>query len=106
MVNLVSVEFISHNGGVGRSAMARYVTSPVQSQNIVSSAANQVTTLGAPTGAGKRYARVATDTAIWVAVGAAPNALTQTTSRVMLPAGEVEYFLCNVADKVAVVNAS
>jgi hypothetical protein len=78
------------------------VASSVSSENLTSSASNQQTTLTAP--ASDVLCRVSTDTAVYVAFGANPNALTGTAARFHMPAGAVEYFRVNVGDKGAVVN--
>lgn len=53
----------------------------------------------------KGYARVATDTTVYVALGANPDA-TVSTGRFLLPANSVEYFQIEVGNKVAVVTAA
>jgi biotin carboxyl carrier protein len=81
--------------------------SPVQSQEIVPSASNQQSA-AAPGTVGKSPlvgVLIKTDTNIYVASGANPNALTETTSRIMLLAGDTYHFYVQPGDKVAVVNA-
>lgn len=48
--------------------------------------------------------RVATDTAVYVSFGTAPNA-TSDTIKFFVPAGAVEYFRVKYQDKAAVVTA-
>jgi precorrin isomerase len=98
------VQFAFCKAGIssGRSEFMVPVASTVSSENITSSASNQQTTLTAP--AGDALCRVSTDTAVYVAFGANPNALTSTAARFHMPAGAVEYFRVNVGDKAAVVN--
>ena len=52
--------------------------------------------------ADKPMARVATDTAVYVAIGASPDATTA-TGRFFMPANTVEYFQIEIGNKVAVV---
>ena len=53
----------------------------------------------------RSFVRVSTDTAVYIATGADPNALTSTTARFYMPANSVEYFQIEKGNKVAVVNA-
>jgi hypothetical protein len=78
----------------------------VSSESVSVTGSNQTTTATAPetkTGGGYPFCRVSTDTAVYVAFGSAPNALTGTTTRFMLPAGAVDYFAVTPGDKAAVV---
>ena len=88
----------------GRSNIPVPIASSVTSENIASSASNQQTTAVAPAGLGEVMCRVATDTAVYVAFGANPNATTA-GSRFFMPANAVEYFRVVVGNKGAVVNA-
>lgn len=54
--------------------------------------------------AGQSICRVATDTAVYVSFGSAPNAGTDTI-RFFIPANAVEYFRVSVGDKAAVITA-
>lgn len=89
----------------GRSNIPVAIASSVTSENIASSASNQQTTATAPAALGDAICRVATDTAVYVAFGSNPNALTGTAARFYLPANAIEYFRVSVGDKAAVVNA-
>lgn len=51
------------------------------------------------------FVRICTDTAIYVAFGSNPNAVTSTTARFMMPAGSVDYFEMTIGDKVAICTA-
>lgn len=64
------------------------------------SGSNVATTAAAT--AGQSICRVATDTAVYVSFGSAPNA-TSDTIRFFLPANSIEYFRVSVGDKAAVV---
>lgn len=90
--------------GFGLGVLAVPLASTVASENITSSASNQQTTLTAPTGIGELVCRVATDTAVYVAFGTSPNALTGTGTRFFMPIGSVEYFRVAPGQKGAVVN--
>jgi hypothetical protein len=70
------------------------------------SASASATTAAAPElGGNPRVAcRVATDTAVYVSFGSAPNASTD-TDRVFLPAGAIDHFMVKAGDKASVVNA-
>ena len=74
------------------------------SETITPTSSNQQTTQVAPS-ANIAIARVATDTAVYVAFGTSPNALTSTAARAMIPAGGVDYFFVVAGQKAAVVNA-
>jgi hypothetical protein len=64
------------------------------------------TTATAPDlGGGRSKVRVATDTAVYISFGTAPNAETD-ASRLYLPAGAVEYFDIAALSKAAVVAAA
>lgn len=76
----------------------------VTSETITPSGSNQQTTITAPRIGERAVARIATDTAIYFALGASPDATTA-ASRVYLPAGGIEYVVCDAGDKVAVVTA-
>lgn len=54
--------------------------------------------------ASQNVCRVATDTAVYVSFGSAPNAGTDTI-RFFLPANAVEYFRVKSGDKAAVITA-
>ncbi len=69
------------------------------SQDIVPSGTNQQSAA-----ATKSYARVATDTQVYVCLGANPDA-TVSTARFLMLAGTVEYFQIEIGNKVAVVTA-
>lgn len=88
--------------GYGSSNIPVPIASSVTSEGIAPSASNQQTT--APTGLAEVMCRVATDTAVYVAFAANPNALTGTASRFFIPANGIEYFRVNPGNKAAVVN--
>ena len=72
------------------------------SEGIVPSGSNQQTTAAAATsGKLSLVCRVATDTAVYVAFGSNPNALSGTGTRALLPAGAVDYFIVAAGDKAA-----
>lgn len=71
----------------------------VVSENITPSGSNQQSAA-----ATKPHVRVATDTAVYVAIGANPDATTA-TGRYYMPANSVEYFQVEVGNKVATVTA-
>jgi hypothetical protein len=101
MANVVSVAFVQV-GLVQNNCPVPIIkgTSGIVSETITSSASNQQSAASS----GKSVARVATDTAIYVAVGSAPDATTA-TARVYMPANSVEYIQLSEGHKVAVVNA-
>lgn len=75
----------------------------IVSQGLVPSASNQQTTATAPTtGGGRTYCQVATDTAVYVAFGADPNATTA-ARRIFLPANTVRLVQVSAGDEGAVV---
>ena len=83
----------------GNSVPAAY-GEDVVSQDITPSASNQQSAA-----ATRDYARVATDTAIYVAIAPNPNASTSTTARFLIPANGVEYFKIQSGNKVAIITA-
>lgn len=72
----------------------------IVSETITPSGSNQQSSAAV-----KGYVRVYTDTAVYLAFGANPNALSGTGSRAYLPAGAVEIFQVDEGNKVAVVTA-
>jgi hypothetical protein len=90
--------------GFGANALQVPVATSVVSENITPSASNQQTTATAPTGISELMCRVSADTAVYVAFGTNPNALTGTGTRFHMPAGTIEYFRVRPGDKAAVVN--
>ncbi len=87
-------------GGLNQINAPAMKTLGASGEEISESGSNQTTTAAATST--RRFARVATDAAVYVSFGNAPNA-TSDGGRVMLPSGSVEYFLCNVGDIAAVV---
>lgn len=76
-------------------------------ESITPSGSNQATTATCPSSFGgnrQPVARVATDTAVYVSFGTAPNA-TSDTIRFFLPANAIEYFYVLPGQKAAVVTA-
>lgn len=102
---LTQFAFVQVGVGYGQSNIPVPVASTVTSEGIVPSGSNQQTTAVAPTGLAEVMCRVATDTAVYVAFGSDPNALSGTGTRFFIPANGVEYFRVNVGNKAAVVNA-
>lgn len=88
--------------GVG--GLPIFINDGAVSETITSSGSNQQTTITAPALGHRPVALIATDTAIYVAIGASPNASTGTTRRYLYPAGAVFAIGCTPGDKVAVVN--
>jgi hypothetical protein len=81
---------------------AMLATGTQSSEDIVPSGSSQATTIAAPNVADVLpFARVATDTDVYVAFGTAPVA-TSATTRFFVPAGSVEYFAVKAGDKAAV----
>ena len=79
----------------------------VTSETIAPDGTSKTTTASAPatpTGGGSPWARVATDTAVYVSFGTAPDA-TSDTSRLMVPANAVEYFGVTPGHKISVTTA-
>lgn len=68
-------------------------------------AANTVSTIVAPATRGNPMCVVSTDTAVYVALGAAPDA-TVANRRVFVPAGRMWAMVCYAGDKAAVVAAA
>ncbi len=75
------------------------------SETIAESGSNQTTTAVAPSLGFNPVCVIVSSSAIYAAVGAAPDALTQTTSRMYIPAGVPWAFGCKAGDKAAVVAA-
>ena len=89
-------------GGALTPAM---IAGTFSAEGIAPTGSNQQTTATAPTGGSIKVCRVSTDTAVYVAFGSSPNAVTGTTARVYVPANAIEYFVVNASDKAAVVTA-
>lgn len=71
-----------------------------------SAATSEATTAAAEAtgyGVGCAAARIYTDTAIWVEIGASPTAAANTS--MYLPAGAIEFFYVTKGDKIAVLEA-
>jgi hypothetical protein len=79
-----------------------FVAPTLVTEIITPSGSNQATTATALDG--RSLCRIATDTAIYVAVGSAPNA-TSDSHRFLVPSGSVEYVRLGVGAKVAVATA-
>lgn len=97
-------------GQAGRSLhgvqVPAMLSSSFSSEGIAPSGSNQQTTATASSDANAvNVCRVATDTAVYVAFGASPNALTGTAARVYLSANAIEYFVVPASAKAAVVTA-
>jgi hypothetical protein len=101
---LTQFAFVQVGVGYGQSNIPVPVASTVTSEGIVPSGSNQQTTAVAPTGLAEVMCRVATDTAVYVAFGADPDATTA-GERFFIPANGVEYFRVNPGDEAAVVEA-
>lgn len=85
---------------VGGALIPAVATTLPTSEAKTPSASNQQTTAAATSR--QNICRVATDTAVYVAFGASPDA-TVATARYFMPANTVEYFAVIAADKGAVV---
>lgn len=101
MANLVCVTF----GVLDRSMPALQMDSNIVSETFTSSGSNQQSAAAPTLSSGKLVANIVTDTAIYIAVGANPNALTSTTARKLVPAGGDIYIGLRAGEKVALVNA-
>ena len=95
-------------GKIDRSSPALVFDATLISETLTPSAGNQQTAAVVPAslnGEVSFIANVATDTQIYVAFGANPNALTSTTARKMIPAGGDVYFIVPAGYKAAIVTA-
>jgi hypothetical protein len=101
---LTQFAFCQLGVGFGANVLEVPVASTVTSEGIAPSGSNQQTTATAPTGIAELVCRVTTDTAVYVAFGANPNASTGAAARFFMPIGSVGYFRVNPGDKAAVVN--
>lgn len=84
--------------------IAAFLRETVTSEQIAPNGSSQSTTAAAPYLGRRPVCRVATDTAIFVAFGAAPDA-TNVANRFYLPAGGVDVFVLEKGDKAAVIAA-
>lgn len=92
-------------GDMGAGGMLpALIASSISSETIAPTGSNQMTTAVAPALGRRPCARVATDTAVYVAIGASPDASTA-ANRIYLPANAVEYIMCKAGDKLAVITA-
>lgn len=89
-------------GAVTGGSLIPVMLNPPAAEGIAPSGSNQQTTATSPSGG---ICRVATDTAVYVAFGSNPNALSGTGSRYYVPADSVEYFQVSEGHKAAVVTA-
>lgn len=80
------------------------VMPPTATQTLTPIATNTASTAAAPASGAPLYCRVATDTQIYIAFGAAPDA-TVAGTRVMMPANTVATFRVQPGDKAAVATA-
>lgn len=94
---VVSVTFGAVNGD-----LAAFWASQGVSEIITISGSNQVSS-NSGSGSNRNVMRVAAEAAIYLSIGAAPNA-TSDANRMYLPAGAVEYFPLSAGDKIAVVS--
>jgi len=76
----------------------------ITSEGIVPSGSNQQTTAVAPAIGKRPYCRVATDTAVYVTFGTAPDA-TNAAARFFMPANSIDYFVVTAGHEAAVVTA-
>jgi hypothetical protein len=88
-------------GAVGGQVQAMSA-SDVVSEVFTTSASTQAT--AAATTANKPVVRIASDVALYVSIGAAPNA-EEDAGRFYFPAGALEYFITGPGQKVALVAA-
>ena len=97
-------------GGAGDSGggapLDRLLAESIVSEDIVPSASNQQSTIVAPALGYRPVCRIATDAAVFVAIGANPNALTGTAARVLVLANTVVEVICRAGDRAAVVTAA
>jgi len=76
--------------------------SAATTQTMTPSGSSVQSTAAAPAGSSERPAcRISSDTQVYVAVGASPHA--DAEPRILIPAGGVEYLMCNAGDKVAIM---
>lgn len=99
---LTHFAFVQVGVGYGTGNIPVPVAKTVTSEGITPTTSNQQTA-ALPSGIASPMCRVSTDTAVYVAFGSNPNALTSTTARYFIPANGVEYFHLNPGDKAAVV---
>ena len=96
---LTHLAFCNLGSVVNAASLPITLSGSVVSEAITPTASNQQSSAST-----RGFVRVATDTAVYVAFGANPDATT-TTGRFYLPAGSVEWYAISVSDKVAVVTA-
>ena len=94
---VVSVTFAAVGGGVQVISL-----DSAQTDILTPSAANQTTTK--TTSTNRPIVRIATDSALYVSCGVAPDATVDAT-RIYVPAGGTEFFATGSGNKVAVVLA-
>ena len=99
---LVNIAFgvVGQTGHAGGSSQPMFDGMPSSSEDLTS---DTTTTATAPAASNRPVAlRITTDTAIYVAWGAAPDS--SSGARIVLQAGQTEYFGCKRGDKVDVTS--
>jgi hypothetical protein len=92
---------ITTAGGGGIGGNMAIEGGVILSETITPTGSNQVTSMAAPTAGGQRFVTIVADEAIFVAIGATPNATVN--PRRALSAGQARSFTIGAGDKVAVV---
>lgn len=90
-------------GGGGVPAL--YDNAAMVSETITSFATHAETGIVAPKLGNNPVCVVATDTNLYMSIGASPNATADTTSRHFIPAGAIWGVICAPGDKASVVAA-
>lgn len=88
-------------GSVGTDVPSFYAAGSAVESEVPTATSGATATAAAAT---QLVCRVATDTAVYVSFGPAPNATTDTI-KFFVPSGAVEYFRVSSGDKAAVVTA-
>lgn len=97
MPTQVSFGTLAYNRGASINAI------DPKSETFTASETNQTTAAAAS--AAQSVCRVATDVAVYVEIGTAPDATNDAGGRLMVMAGATEYFAVQQFDKVALVAA-
>lgn len=100
MPTQVSFGTLAYNRGASINAID---PKSATSETFTASGTNQTTAAAAS--AAQSVCRVATDVAVYVEIGTAPDATNDAGGRLMVMAGATEYFAVQQFDKVALVTA-
>lgn len=101
MATQIAFGFVSMNAAP--TPAPYFIADTVVSEDVTPSASSAATTAAAPSGgANQPMCRIATDAAVYVSFGAAPDAESD-ASRLLIPAGATEYVYVDAGDKAAVV---